>query len=237
MELWAAIDLMEGSAVTLVQGRAKERTVWDESPLRLANRWQEEGADGLHVVDLDAALGAGSNAETARRIIRESRIPVQVGGGIRSMKTAEGWLEDGAAKVVLGTLAFSDPAAARSLIDNHGPDRVVVAADYREGMIVTEGWKEDQGIPIVAAAKRLEAQGFRNLLTTAVGRDGMKSGPDVTTVRELSLATRMRIMASGGIRDVRDLLELERAGAQAAIIGRALYEETVRLAEAKGRIA
>ena len=90
MELWAAIDLMEGSAVTLVQGRATERTVWDESPLRFARRWQDEGADGLHVVDLDAAFGTGSNAETVRSIIKESRVPVQVGGGIRSAKTRGG---------------------------------------------------------------------------------------------------------------------------------------------------
>jgi phosphoribosylformimino-5-aminoimidazole carboxamide ribotide isomerase len=237
VELWAAIDLMGGSAVTLVQGRANEKTVWDESPLRLAERWQDEGAFGLHLVDLDAAFGTGTNAEVARRIIRGSRVPVQVGGGIRSAEAAGTWLRDGASRVVLGTVAFSDPAAARSIVGAHGTEKVIVAADYRDGMIVTRGWKESQGIPIVAAAKRLEAQGFRNLLTTAVGRDGMKSGPDVETVRELSVATRMRITASGGIRDVSDLLELKRAGAAAAIVGRALYEETVRLGDARGRVA
>src|SRR5271157_2518919 len=129
MELWAAIDLMEGSAVTLVQGRATERTVWEGSPLQLARRWQSEGADGLHVIDLDAAFGTGSNAETARQIIRESRVPVQVGGGIRSLWEASGWLENGVERVVLGTLAFSDPAAARGVIEAHGAERVVVAAD------------------------------------------------------------------------------------------------------------
>jgi phosphoribosylformimino-5-aminoimidazole carboxamide ribotide isomerase len=233
MELWAAIDLMEGSAVTLVQGRADERTVWEESPLQLAKRWQDEGADGLHIIDLDAAFGRGSNAETIRRVIVESKVPVQVGGGMRSEKVASGWLEAGAARVIVGTLAFSDPAAARGLVETHGAERVVVAADYREGMIVTKGWKESQGIPIVVGARRLEGEGFKNLLTTAVGRDGMRSGPDVATIRELSLATRMKILASGGIRDLRDLVDLERAGAQGAIIGRALYEETISLAEAK----
>jgi phosphoribosylformimino-5-aminoimidazole carboxamide ribotide isomerase len=237
VELWAAIDLMGGSAVTLIQGRAKEKTVWDESPLRFAERWQEEGAYGLHVVDLDAAFGTGSNAEVARKIIKVSRVPVQVGGGIRSAEAADAWLGDGASRVVVGTLAFSDPGEARSIVGAHGPEKVIVAADYRDGMIVTRGWKESQGIPIVAAAKRLEVQGFRNLLTTAVGRDGMKSGPDVATVRELSVATRMKITASGGIRDISDLLDLKQAGAAAAIIGRALYEETVRLGDAKGRVA
>jgi phosphoribosylformimino-5-aminoimidazole carboxamide ribotide isomerase len=237
MELWAAIDLMESSAVTLVQGRPTEKTVWEGSPLQLARRWQDEGADGLHVIDLDAAFGTGSNAETARQIIRESRVPVQVGGGIRSPWESSGWLEDGAERVVLGTLAFTDPAAAREVIESHGAERVVVAADYREGMIVAKGWKENQGIPLVEGARGLEAQGFRNLLTTAVGRDGMRSGPDVATVKELSLLTRMKIIASGGIRDATDLLELEHAGASAAIIGRALYEGTVKLAEAKRSIS
>src|ERR1700722_17978948 len=233
MELWAAIDLLGGSAVTLVQGRADERTVWEESPLQLARRWRDEGADGLHIIDLDAAFGTGSNGETIRAVIKESGVPVQLGGGMRSAKTASAWLEAGAARVILGTLAFSEPAAARGLVETHGPERVVVAADYREGIIVTRGWKESQGIPIIAGAKRLEGEGFRNLLPPAAGSGGMGSVPDVEIVRELSLATRMKILASGGIRDIRDLVELGRAGASAAVIGRALYEETVSLAEAK----
>jgi phosphoribosylformimino-5-aminoimidazole carboxamide ribotide isomerase len=237
MELWAAIDLMGGSAVTLFQGTATRRTTWDESPTRLARRWQDEGADGLHIIDLDAALGIGSNRETAHRIITESRIPVQVGGGVRSGRMAEEWLEGGAARVVVGTLAFSDPAAARELIEAHGAESVVVAADYRDGKIVTKGWKDSQDLAVAAGAKRLEAQGFRHLLTTAVERDGTGLGPDVSTVRELSRVTQMEIMASGGIRDARDILELKRAGAGAAVIGRALYEGTLKLSETKRGLA
>lgn len=235
--MWAAIDLMEGRAVTLVQGKPGEKKVWEESPFRLAKRWRDEGADGLHVVDLDAALGKGSNAEAARRIIRESSIPVQIGGGVRGAENASGWLTIGAARVVLGTLVFSDPAAARVVVDTHGTERVVAAADYREGVIVTRGWKESQAVPVIVGAKRLESQGFRNLLTTDVSRDGTGSGPDVATVRELSRATTMRIIASGGIRDVQDLLELEQAGADGVIVGRALYEGTLALADAKRRLA
>ena len=237
MELWAAIDLLEGSAVTLVQGKEHERTVWKESPLHFARRWQDEGADGLHIIDLDAAFGKGSNKETASRIIRESRVPVQVGGGVRSLEMAGDWFDAGASRIIVGTLAFSDPSAARGLIEAHGPDKVVVAADYKDGMIVTKGWEESQQIPVLAAARRLEAQGFRNLLTTDVGRDGMRSGPDVATVRELSLSTHLKVIASGGIRDTRDLLELGRAGASACIVGRALYEGTIKLTDAKKRVA
>lgn len=235
--MWAAIDLMGGRAVTLVQGRPGEKKVWDESPIQLARKWREAGADGLHLVDLDAALGSGSNAGAARKIISESSIPVEIGGGVRSVEIADRWLEAGAARVVLGTLAFTDPAAARAVIDAHGPERVVAAADYRDGMVVTRGWRENQAVPVVAGAKRLESQGFRNLLTTDVTRDGMGLGPDVDTVRELSRATGMKIVASGGIRDVRDLLDLERAGADGAVLGKALYEGTLDIADARGRLA
>ena len=236
MELWAAIDLMGGSAVTLVQGRPGEKTVWAEDPLLLARRWQDEGADGLHLIDLDAALGTGSNRETALRIIRETGLPVEVGGGVRSVESARAWLGDGAARIILGTLAFSDPTAGRSLVETHGADRVVVAADYRDGMIVTRGWTESQGVSVLAGAKNLEEQGFVNLLTTAVGRDGTSAGPDLATVRELAATTRMKVIASGGIRDALDVEELARAGACGAVLGRALYEGTVRLTDAKRRL-
>ncbi len=191
MELWAAIDLMGGSVVTLVQGRAAERTVWEESPLRFAERWQDEGADGLHVVDLDAAFGTGSNAEAVLTDHQGSRVPVQVGGGIRTAG-GRGWLEDGAARVVVGTMAFRRPGAPRSSSSAYGPERVVVAADYKEVMIVTRGWRESQGIPVVGGGR--EAQRSRGYEPAhdrrGEGRHG--SGPDVATVRRLSTGTKMR---------------------------------------------
>jgi phosphoribosylformimino-5-aminoimidazole carboxamide ribotide isomerase len=162
---------------------------------------------------------------------------VQVGGGVRSERAARGWLEAGAARVILGTLAFSDKAAARKLLEEHGAERLVVAADYRDRKIVTKGWKETEGVDVVVGAKRLAADGFRNLLTTAVGRDGTGSGPDVATVGRLSAETRLKVIASGGIRDIDDVLELKRAGASAAVIGRALYEGSFKLAEARRRLA
>ncbi len=236
MELWAAIDLLGGAAVTLVQGRADEKTVWNASPLEFAGRWQDAGADGLHVIDLDAAFGSGSNREVVARIVRESSVPVQVGGGIRSAEAARQWLEAGASRVVLGTLVFGEPNAAKELIEAHGAERLVAAADYRDGEIVTRGWKESQGIGVLQAVMSLEAQGFRNLLATSVGRDGTESGPDIATVEQLSSVTKMKVMASGGIRDVEDLARLEGAGAWATVIGRALYEGRVELAEARRRV-
>jgi phosphoribosylformimino-5-aminoimidazole carboxamide ribotide isomerase len=235
MELWAAIDILGGSVVTLVRGRAEERTVWEGSALEFAARWGDGGADGIHVIDLDAALGTGSNRELVAGVVRGSRVPVQVGGGIRSRRAAEEWLDAGAHRVVLGTMAFSDPAAARELLGSRGAERLVVAADYRDGLIVTGGWKERRGIDVLQGARGLEAAGFRNLLVTAVGRDGTGSGPDLATVERLSSATTMRVTASGGIRNAEDIRLLGEAGASGAVIGRALYEGKVDLAEAKRR--
>ncbi len=233
MQLWAAIDIMGGSAVTLVQGRAANSTVWNENPLRLAERWENEGADGIHIVDLDAAFEKGSNDEAIQKIIGSVRVPVQVGGGIRTEGRARNWLERGAARIVIGTMAYTQPTALKSLLGAFGPDRVVVAADYKDGEIVTRGWKEGQGTRVEAAAKAFERMGVKQLLTTSVSRDGTGSGPDLEIVKVLVRDTRMRIIASGGIRDLKDLRSLEDAGARGAIIVRALHEGTVKLSEAR----
>jgi len=234
MELWAAIDLMEGSVVTLVQGRATEKRRWEENPIQLAERWESEGADGLHIVDLDAAFERGSNEETVLKIIKNAGIPVQVGGGLRSEEVARRWLENGARRIIIGTMAYSEPAVLAKLLESYGPERIVVAADYRDGEIVTRGWKEGLGISVEVAARTLERAGVTNLLTTSVGRDGMGSGPDSETVKTLVAATRMAIIASGGIRDLSDLRGLTEAGASGAVIGRALYDGSLKLEDAKG---
>lgn len=233
MELWAAIDLMGGSAVTLIQGRAADSTVWKGNPLQLAERWENEGADGIHIIDLDAAFEKGSNEEAIEKIIEIVGVPVQVGGGVRTEERARDWLESGAARIIIGTMAYTKPRVLRSLLGAFGPDRVVVAADYKDGEIVTRGWKEGQGTAVEAAARAFEQMGVKHLLTTSVGRDGTGSGPDLEIVKILVRETRMGIIASGGIRDLKDLRSLEEAGAQGAIIGRALYEGTIMLSEAR----
>jgi phosphoribosylformimino-5-aminoimidazole carboxamide ribotide isomerase len=237
MELWAAIDLMEGSVVTLVQGRPGEKTRWTEDPLQFAERWQTEGADGLHIIDLDAAFERGSNRETIMKIIKNASVPVQVGGGLRTEEGARKWLADGASRVIIGTMAYSQPSVLVELLDSYGPERVVVAADYKDGEVVTKGWKEGQGISLESAVEKFERAGVTNLLTTSVGRDGTGSGPDVETVSTLSRTTRMGIIASGGIRDARDLENLAEAGAKGAVIGKALYDGTLKLSETKGDVA
>ncbi|MCS4539584.1 MAG: 1-(5-phosphoribosyl)-5-[(5-phosphoribosylamino)methylideneamino]imidazole-4-carboxamide isomerase [Thaumarchaeota archaeon] len=231
MEVWAAIDLLGGRAVTLVQGDPSRRTVWREEPLELAARWENEGARGLHVVDLDGAFESGSNQKIIERIVKRSKILVEVGGGVRNREKAERLLGMGADRVVLGTLAYKDPAALEMLLRKIGSGKIVVATDYKNGKVVSGGWKDSEGVSVMDAINRFESLGVDNILATAVGLDGTGEGPDVTTTRKICASTRMRVLASGGIRSKRDMEALEEAGAHGVVLGRALYEETIKLGE------
>lgn len=234
MELWAAIDLLGGRVVTLRQGKPEERTTWKGRPEDVASRWQDEGADGLHVVDLDAAFEKGSNnREETLRIIANARIPIEVGGGIRSVESVKEWIDAGAERVVVGTLAYREPATLVELVGKFGPERIVVAADYKDMSIAVKGWTQSQGLSLFEAVKQLEASGVRNILTTSVGRDGTGNGPDIRTLGRVCASTRMKVLASGGIRNLEDLKEIAKAGAWGAILGKAIYEGTVSLSETK----
>lgn len=237
LELWAAIDLLSGSVVTLKQGKEEMKTSWEQKPKEFAERWEREGAHGLHIVDLDAAFGKGSNRDVILEILEGAQIPVEVGGGVRSRSAAEGWLDAGAARVIVGTLAYNEPETLAALLAEKGAERVVVASDYAEGKVVTRGWTKSQGVSVLDAARCLEAAGVVNLLATAVGRDGMAEGPDIETLKALcGSSKRLRVIASGGIRDVRDLREAQSAGAAGAVIGRALYDGGVNLGDARAAL-
>jgi len=237
LELWAAIDLLSGSAVTLKQGKEEMRTTWEEGPLEVASRWESEGADGLHVVDLDAAFGKGSNSKTISRILERAKIPVEVGGGVRSREAAQSWLESGAARVILGTLAYKEPETLSALLAEKGPEKIVVASDYADGKVVTSGWTTSQGLSVLEATRRFEAAGVVNLLATAVGRDGMATGPDLETLRVVcAFSKRLKVLASGGIRSLHDLFEIQGRGAAGAVIGRALYDGSIELGDAKAAL-
>jgi phosphoribosylformimino-5-aminoimidazole carboxamide ribotide isomerase len=234
LELWAAIDLLSGSVVTLKQGKEEMKTVWEEGAVELAARWEKEGADGLHVIDLDAAFGKGSNGKTISRILERAKIPVEVGGGVRSLEAAESWLDSGASRVIVGTLAYKEPETLAELLGKRGADKVVVASDYSDGKVVTSGWTSSQGVSVLEAARMFEAAGVVNLLATAVGRDGMAGGPDLETMRVIcTFGKKLKVLASGGIRNLGDLFEIERRGPVGAVIGRALYDGSIDLADAK----
>jgi phosphoribosylformimino-5-aminoimidazole carboxamide ribotide isomerase len=231
MEIWAAIDIHLGQVVSLRKGRPEASTLWSTDPLEIADRWQREGAYGLHLIDLDAALGNGSSEAVVESIVHNAKIPVQVGGGIRKYDDAERWLSIGANRVILGTLAYERPTDLNKIITTYGSERTVVAVDYRNGMIVTHGWTQERPLTITEALNNLQAAGVKIVLATATELDGMASGPDLHTLRSMHNSTTMHILASGGIRTKKDIHELQQIGVQGAIAGRALYEGTLQLSE------
>jgi len=231
-EIWAAIDIHLGQVVSLRRGRPEESTLWNSNPVEAADRWQREGAYGLHLVDLNAALGDGSNRNIIELILHDAKIPVQVAGGIRGYEDAERWLAHGAKQIVLGTLAYENPSELRKIIATLGAEKIVVAVDYRNEMIVTHGWKRGRSLRVHEAISNLQAAGIKTVLATATELDGMASGPDLDTIRNIRSSTRMHILASGGIRTINDVHKLQQVGVDGVIAGRALYEGTLHLVDA-----
>lgn len=235
-EIWATIDLLKGNVVSLQQGNPTKSAIWSNAPLVVAKRWEHDGATGLHIIDLDAVLGHGANEELIESIVRESQIPVQVGGGIRTIADIQKWLERNATRVIIGTLAYADPSKLGETLRVFGSKRVIVAADYKNGTIVTNGWRKGEREEILDSIRRLEATGVETVLVTSVDSDGTASGPDLSTLRDVCASTKMKVLASGGIRATQDVVELQRIGVQGVVIGRAMYEGTLSLRELKSRV-
>ena len=183
--------------MTLKQGKEEMKTSWGEKASEVAARWEREGADGLHIIDLDAAFGKGSNRETILGIVSKAKIPVEVGGGVRSSAAVDSWLEAGAERVIVGTLAYREPETLAALLRKHGAEKIVVASDYLDGKVVTSGWTKSQGVSVLEAAKSFEAAGVVNLLATAVGQDGMAKGPDLKTLKALCVSGTLAAKQAG----------------------------------------
>jgi len=227
MRLYPAIDILGGNAVRLVKGDFDARKVYDEDPLAAAAGWVAGGAKSLHVVDLDGArLGKPVNLEHLRRIASSAGVPVQFGGGLRSREAIAAALAAGAARVILGTAAFTDPDLLRYAIDEHGPAAVLVSVDVRGGRVATAGWTESTEPSTDAVLERLHASGVRTLVYTNVDRDGMLEGPDIEEVRGVVGASEAKVIYSGGIGAIGDLSALAALGdgLDGVIVGKALYE-------------
>jgi len=232
-EIWAAIDIKGGRVTTLLKGREGSQTVWEGDPAFMARRWKREGANGLHVVDLDAAMGTGSNKEAVRSAMAATNTRVEVAGGIRDAKEAEGWLRLGAERVVIGTMAYRDGDAFAKLVKMIGTARVVAAVDYSEGKVMHDGWKAGGSIPILKAIRQLESAGVSTILTTSIDRDGTGRGADLNTLKKIRKATEMKILASGGTRDVDEIVRLEEMGVDGVVLGKALYDGSISLGRAR----
>lgn len=234
MRVIPAIDLMGGKVVRLLRGNPADKTVYGEDPVAVMRRWEADGADMLHIVDLDATLGSGSNLKIVRDMCRLATVPVEIAGGLRTPRAVSTLLDsiDGS-RTVVGTLAFADRPALRALLARHGPRRIVVSVDHSGGSILVRGWQSDTGVPLLDGVRSLLEGGAREFLLTDVGRDGTMGGPDLEWLGRACAVPGAAVIASGGISSAADVGLVKKAGAAGVILGRALYEGRVTIQEAK----
>jgi phosphoribosylformimino-5-aminoimidazole carboxamide ribotide isomerase len=230
-----AVDLRAGRCVRLVHGNPDLETVYYDDPVQAAQRWQNEGAERLHLVDLDGAFdGTLRNAGIIEKIVRALHIPVQVGGGIRYAATASDLLARGVERVILGTVAVTAPQVVDELCARY-PGRIMAGIDARNGKVAVRGWVEEAAIEDVALARRMTEAGVRELIYTDIGRDGTLTGPNLEAVRRLATAVPADIIASGGVsrlEDIKELLKLVPLGVTGIITGQAIYTGHLDLGEA-----
>ena len=235
MIIFPAIDMRQGRCVRLLQGRAEQETVYFEDPVAVALRWEAEGAAWLHLVDLDGAMSEGAgNRAIAKGIFAALRIPVQFGGGLRTMKDLEEILGAGAARVVVGTAAVQHPEFLAEALQRFG-ERIVVGIDARDGRVATHGWNQVGSLEAVAFAQTLARTGVLRVVYTDISKDGMLVGPNLEATKRLAADSRLKVVASGGVAsldDLRSLCGLEEFGIEGAIVGKALYERRFTLKEA-----
>jgi phosphoribosylformimino-5-aminoimidazole carboxamide ribotide isomerase len=235
MELIPAIDLLGGRVVRLSRGAYDAVTEYGDDPVAVARGFQSDGAERIHVVDLDAAReGRAMQADVIARVVAAVDVPCQVAGGIRDADAVAGALAAGATRVVLGSALISSPLLARILVERHGPDRIVAALDVRDGRALGDGWVADaRGAEVIALAQTLAAAGVRWFAVTAIARDGQMSGPDYDLLESVRAAVPgAAIIASGGVSSLADIRELAARRFDAAIAGKALYEGAFTLPEA-----
>jgi phosphoribosylformimino-5-aminoimidazole carboxamide ribotide isomerase len=229
MKVIAAVDILGGSVVRLVKGDHANKVAYSNDPVETAKKWETFGADMLHVVDLDAAFSSGSNSELITKIAEAVRIPVQVAGGIRSLEKAEQMLSIGS-KVVIGTMAYSDPEVLRKLVKKNA-SRIIISIDQINGMVMVKGWKESTGTTVAEAISQFHAIGVDEFLLTSIDRDGTLQGPDIKTLTEAAVSA--RIIASGGVASIEDVIKIRSTGCISVIIGKAMYDGKVSIERVK----
>lgn len=230
-----AIDLKEGKCVRLEQGLMEKDTVFCDNPADQAREWERQGAELLHIVDLDGAFaGEPKNRASIEAIVKAIAIPTQLGGGIRDIPTIEAYLSLGIGRVILGTAAQRNPELVEEACRLF-PGRIVVGIDAKNGMVAVQGWAEVTGVTAVDLAKRFEGYGVAAIIYTDIARDGMMQGPNIEATRALAEAISIPVIASGGVsslKDIENLMAIEASGIAGAITGKAVYTGAINLAEA-----
>ncbi len=234
MYLLPAIDILEGRAVRLAKGDYSQVTVYNDDPVDQALRFEAQGATWIHVVDLDGArTGVPENIAIVERIVRETSLSVEIGGGIRTLKTLERLADVGAARMVLGTALVNDPELARAAVESVGGDRLTAGIDAKGGEVAVSGWIEGSGVAATDLARAMGAAGFKHIVYTDIARDGMQTGLDVQAYVQMAEAFGHPVIASGGVASVADIERLAPVAAsiEGVITGRAVYEGTLTVEE------
>jgi len=235
MQIIPAIDIIEGKCVRLVQGRFDDKTVFSDDPAETAKRWEDEGAPRIHIVDLDGAkTGQPRNLDSVKRIVRTVNVPIQLGGGIRTLETAKAVLDIGVERVIAGTSAALNPDIASAMIESLD-ERVIIGIDALDGFVAVHGWQSHTKEEAFAFAQKMERLGAKRIIFTDISRDGMLSGVNTNAVEKILDAVNIPVIASGGVGSLEDiikLLHLRSKGLEGIILGKALYTGAVNLAEA-----
>ncbi|MBI2171126.1 MAG: 1-(5-phosphoribosyl)-5-[(5-phosphoribosylamino)methylideneamino]imidazole-4-carboxamide isomerase [Chloroflexi bacterium] len=236
MEIIPAIDIRNGKVVRLYQGDYRRETVYGDDPVAVALAWQQAGALRLHVVDLDGArTGQPEHLGVIKDILKRVDVPVQVGGGVRSLETAEALLEAGVHRVVFGTAAVRDPELVAAACARLGGDAVIVGVDARDGMVAVQGWTEGSSMKAEALVRSMARSGVRRFVFTDVSTDGTLRGPNVAAAAALMKVKGVHIIYAGGVGSLEDLARLDTTGVDGVILGSALYQGAIRLREAVAR--
>ncbi len=232
MIIYPAIDIIGGKCVRLQQGSYSDVTVFGDSPVDMARKWESLGAEYLHVVDLDGARsGKSENAEIIAQIAKTLKIPVQIGGGIRTLETIETYLSGGLSRVILGTSAVNNREMMISALKEY-KDKIAVGIDAKDGKVAIHGWEKTSDFTAVEFAKEVEALGTKTIIYTDISRDGMLKGPNLQAMKEMADSVSLNVIASGGVSKLADIVDLKQTGVSGVIVGKALYTGNVNLKEA-----
>lgn len=224
MEIIPAIDLRDGRCVRLVKGDYNRETIYSQEPRKMAKHWQDRGATRLHVVDLDGAKdGKPVNLEIIKEITAALDIPVQLGGGIRSLDIIDNYLQSGVDRVILGTIALQKPEVVKAAVEKHGSEKIVVGVDAKDGKVAVNGWLEDSQKTVEEMIEEMKGYGVKVFIYTDISKDGTLEGPDLVGLKKYNQIDDIDLVASGGVSSYEDLEELVKIDIASVIVGKALY--------------
>ena len=236
MKVLAAIDIMNGEVVRLTKGDQATKKVYSKDPVEIAKKWEKDGADMLHIVDLDAAFGSTSNnLSIISEILKAVNIKVQIGGGIRDTDTFERIAKMGFSRIVVGTMAYRNTNELRLLCKNYS-DKIVISLDEMNGKVMIDGWQSSSDSTVDDAINKFNKFGISNFLLTSIIKDGTLSGPDIVTLNSINTDRKSKIIASGGISNLLDVLRVRSIGCDSVILGKALYEERLEIKKVKALV-